>query len=89
MTGVLYGLLGLVFIPIYVVFAVIGMLVQPAAQANNSPGAGWAVAIGGALVLGLFMPVLYGVFGFIFGAISAALYNVIARWIGGIEVEVE
>ena len=31
----------------------------------------------------------YGVFGFIFGVISAAIYNLIARWIGGIEVEVE
>ena len=38
---------------------------------------------------GIFMPVFYGVFGFIFGVISAAIYNLIARWIGGIEVEVE
>lgn len=39
--------------------------------------------------MGLLMPVFYGVFGFIFGAISAALYNLIARWVGGIQVEVE
>jgi len=39
--------------------------------------------------MGLFMPVIYGVMGFIFGVIGAALYNLVANWIGGIEVEVE
>ena len=38
---------------------------------------------------GIFMPVFYGIFGFVFGIISAAIYNLIARWIGGVEVEVE
>jgi len=33
--------------------------------------------------------VIYGVMGFIFGVISAAIYNLVAHWIGGIEVEVE
>jgi hypothetical protein len=39
--------------------------------------------------LGIFMPIFYAVFGFIFGIISAAIYNLVARWVGGIEVEVE
>jgi len=39
--------------------------------------------------LGIFMPIFYAVFGFIFGIISAAIYNLVAGWIGGIEVEVE
>jgi hypothetical protein len=39
--------------------------------------------------MGLFMPVIYGVMGFIFGVIGAAIYNLVAGWIGGIEVEVE
>jgi len=33
------------------------------------------------------LPVLYSLAGFIFGAIGAWLYNLIAKWIGGIEVE--
>jgi hypothetical protein len=37
----------------------------------------------------LFMPVLYAVMGFVFGVIGAFIYNVIAKWVGGIEVEVE
>ena len=35
-----------------------------------------------------FMPILMGVFGFIGVVIFSALYNLVARWIGGIEVEV-
>ncbi len=37
----------------------------------------------------IFIPILYGVFGFIMGAIAAALYNLIAGVVGGIEIEVE
>jgi len=37
----------------------------------------------------IFLPIIYGVMAFIFGVIGAALYNLVARWIGGLEVEVE
>ena len=39
--------------------------------------------------MGILMPVIYGVMGFIIGVIGAAVYNLVARWIGGIELEVE
>lgn len=35
------------------------------------------------------MPIFYGILGFIMGAIGAALYNLFAKWIGGIEVQVQ
>lgn len=35
------------------------------------------------------MPIGYVVFGFIFTALGAWLYNVIAKWTGGIEFETE
>ena len=35
----------------------------------------------------IIFPILYGILGFIFGFISAALYNVVADRIGGIEVD--
>ena len=38
-------------------------------------------------VFAVAMPVLYGLFGVIGGAIFAALYNLVASWVGGIEVE--
>ena len=37
----------------------------------------------------LFLPVMYGAFGFIGGVIGAAIYNLVAKWTGGFEVTVE
>ena len=34
-------------------------------------------------------PIFYGIIGFIGGAITAFLYNLIANWIGGVEIELE
>jgi hypothetical protein len=36
-----------------------------------------------------FLPFLYAFFGFISGVIGAWIYNLVAGWIGGIEVEIE
>ena len=33
----------------------------------------------------IFMPIIYMVFGFIFTIIGAWVYNLVARWVGGIE----
>lgn len=35
------------------------------------------------------LPIMYGVIGFIAGAIGGALYNLVAGVVGGIEIEVE
>jgi hypothetical protein len=37
----------------------------------------------------IIFPILYGVMGFIMTAISCAIYNLVAKWTGGIEVEIE
>jgi hypothetical protein len=37
----------------------------------------------------IFLPIFYGIIGFVGGLISALLYNLIARLVGGIELEVE
>ena len=37
----------------------------------------------------LYMIFVYGLFGWVFTAIALAIYNLAARWVGGIEVEVE
>ncbi len=36
-----------------------------------------------------FMPIVMGIIGFIGFVIFAALYNLLARWLGGVEVEVK
>ena len=37
----------------------------------------------------IFMPIFYGILGFVFGLIEALLYNGIARVIGGMEIKIE
>lgn len=69
--GIMYFVMGLVFLPF---FALPGML-----------GGGEAVRLGMGLAIAL--PVLYGVIGFLGTAFFAWLYNVIAGWVGGIELE--
>lgn len=69
--GVLYVLFGLIFTPF---FLLAGMF---APEGTGGLGAVFALAI----------PVLYGLMGVVAGAIGAALYNLVAGWVGGIEVE--
>jgi len=79
--GLLYACLGLLFVPI---FLLIGLAGSIAGQEKAMPFAG----IFG-IFFALLMPVVYGVTGFIFGALFAFLYNLAAKWMGGIEIEVE
>ena len=86
MLAVVYGCMGLIFLPF---FALAGML-GAFAQHGQSDQAAPAALIAGIMVgMGIFMPIVYGAMGFIFGMIGAALYNLVARWIGGLELEVE
>ena len=89
MAGVLYACFGLIFLPIFALAGVAGAFAQQVQQTQtaNAPSAALMAAM--MFGFGIFMPVFYGIFGFVFGIISAAIYNQIARWIGGIEVEVE
>ena len=54
---------------------------------------GGLLAGGGSIVAGLLvmivLPIIYAAFGFGFGALGALLYNLFARFVGGIEIEVE
>ncbi|MGD0538458.1 MAG: hypothetical protein ABSC03_12535 [Verrucomicrobiota bacterium] len=43
-------------------------------------------------IIGVFYllgPIIAGIFGFIFFVIFAAIYNLLARWLGGFEVEIK
>jgi hypothetical protein len=73
--AVLYGILGLIFVPFFLLAAIFGSR------------AGAPVAFGGAF-LAIFFPVLYAIAGFVGGIIAAALYNLVAKWTGGLEFEV-
>jgi|ERR1700722_10249909 len=77
-TGLIYGCLGVIFVPFFLVVGLVGTF----AGANKSPFAG----IFG-LIFAVLMPLLYGAMGFVMGAIGAFLYNLIAIRVGGLELE--
>lgn len=70
--GILYALMGLVFVPIF-------LIAGKMAPEGQMFGMGFALA----------MPVIYGVMGFIFAGLGCLLYNWVAGWAGGIEVELD
>ena len=80
----IYGLMSLIFVPFFVIFAIIGGF-APNAAGSPPP----LVLAGICIAMAIGMPILYAVMGFIIGLIGALLYNVIAKRIGGIQVEVE
>ena len=52
-------------------------------------GEAGAIGAGFAIAMVIFGPLIYGVIVFIFGLLTAWLYNLIAARIGGIELELE
>lgn len=79
--GAIHAVFGLLFMPFFLLVGLMGSMI-PNQNGHNPLG-----ALGG-LMMGLFMPVFYGVFGFIFGALGAFLYNLMAKWLGGVEMEI-
>ena len=77
--GAIYGALGLILMPFFILFAVIGM------AAGGKPSVFGGVA---GIIVAVIIPIFYGGMGFVMGALSALLYNLFAKWVGGIEVEV-
>ena len=72
-----------------------GLIIIVISLSGASMGRGSeALAVGGGgviagLAIMIILPIVYAVFGFIFGAIGALVYNVLAGMIGGVEIEVE
>ena len=86
MLAVVYGCLGLIFLPFFALAGMLGAFAQHAQSDQAAP----AALVGGIMLgMGIFLPIIYGVMGFVFGVIGATLYNLVARWIGGLELEVE
>ncbi|MGH9754146.1 MAG: hypothetical protein ACREA2_15315 [Blastocatellia bacterium] len=79
--GVLYALIGLIAGALFSLASLAGSVLGAAGGQENP----FAILFGLGSVV--FFPVFYGIFGFIGGIIMAALYNLVASIIGGIEVE--
>ena len=78
--GVLYALLGLIA---GIIFTLAGLAGLGALQSGSPFGVIFGV---GAIVI---LPILYGCIGFVVMFISAAFFNLAAKWVGGLEVQAE
>ncbi|GAB3562311.1 hypothetical protein GCM10027578_04480 [Spirosoma luteolum] len=76
--GALLGGLGLVFALLFLVFgSVMGSLMGRS---------GMSALVGGGVFMVILLPLLYGLFGFIIGAVFAGVYNLVAPRVGGIKM---
>lgn len=78
---VLYAILGLV-LGVIVELIVLSRMNLPGA---NQPARNMFVFGPAAIVV---LPLLYGLFGGIFAALGAVLYNLASRWVGGLRVDI-
>lgn len=80
--GVMYAVMGLVF---GIMFAVASSFLSAVAPDSAGPQLGFMFGTGAVV----FLPVIYGVMGFVFGALAGWIYNITAGLIGGLEIELE
>ena len=80
--GTLYAVLGVL---IGGVFSLIAMAGGMASDTAGASGMGALIGVG-AIV---FFPILYGGLGFLFTMLAAALYNIVAGMVGGIELDMQ
>ncbi|TWT92581.1 hypothetical protein [Neorhodopirellula pilleata] len=78
--GALYAVLGLIVGGFFLLASAVGVV-----AGGQNVGAG--LMTGGLSIV--FLPLLYGLMGFVGGAFAAFLYNVGASMVGGIELEIE
>jgi hypothetical protein len=77
--GALYGCLGLIILPFFLLGG-IGSLIF---------GQGFGASSIAMLFLAILAPVIYGAMGFVMGALTAWIYNLVARRIGGLCLELK
>lgn len=68
---------------IYTLFGVVLIPIFLLATMYAPDAAGFGVGVAVAL------PLIYGVIGFVFTAVGCLIYNLVAGWVGGIEIEIE
>lgn len=90
--AVMMLVMSLLFAIPYGLFIIIFALIGGAGAGSQDGLAGLAVGGGGVIMGIVFMiaiPIMYGLMGFVAGALSALIYNIFAGLVGGIQIEVE
>jgi len=80
--GVMFLVMGLIFGVLYgVIIGIAGIVTMGAGEGEGA----LFLILGAAAIIGF--PIVYGIMGFLMGALMAWAYNLAARFIGGLEVE--
>ena len=88
MYGLLMFIFGLIFGVLYGLFFIIfGAAMSAMAGREGAAGGVSSVVVGILMMIGI--PLMYGVIGFIMGAIGALIYNTMAGIIGGVKFDLE
>ncbi len=85
MLGVLYAIFGLLFGLLFSLIAFASPAFSTASHQQPFPGLSLFFGVGAVF----FLPISYGLLGFLGGLITAALYNGLAKVLGGIVIDVE
>jgi hypothetical protein len=72
-------LLAVIYALFSLIFVPIFLIISLSSPQGKGPG----------LLFSIIMPVIYIIFGFVGGVIGAFIYNLSAKWVGGIEIEFE
>ncbi|HXM99979.1 MAG TPA: hypothetical protein VN982_16040 [Candidatus Dormibacteraeota bacterium] len=78
----LYGFMGLIFGVIFGLVSMLGGAIAPPGQAGV-----FRMFFGMGAIIAL--PLVYGIFGGIIAAITAAIYNFVVGIVGGLEVDID
>jgi hypothetical protein len=89
--GMLQACMGLV---VGLMFSVVSLVIgvgigQADADLHALPFGGAAMGALFGIGAAIFLPIVYGVIGFVTGALGALIYNLVAGAIGGIEIDVD
>lgn len=84
-SGVMYAAIGLL---IGGAMAALFSIIPTAAPTGESNMPAWLGMMFGVGSL-VFMPIFYGVLGFVMGGVGALIYNLFAGMVGGIELDLE
>lgn len=84
----LYGLLGFILGCLMALFSLMAGGIASRLGTNAPLGQWTSFGVAGGIGAIIIMPIMYGLLGGIVLAISAAVYNLVAKWVGGLEVDI-
>jgi len=70
--------------PIFLLMSVFGAM---SSMGDRNPFG--AIGVVGGIFISVLIPIFYGCIGFVVGAITGFVYNLVAGWVGGVEVELD